>query len=78
MSVSNMRELLAYSAAQKTKRAEEWNQERLAHGYCRGLNHREYMRYRVSGKSRYSAKVKTFHTANGGNIQTKYEHLTII
>jgi len=53
MSVSNMRELLAYSAAQKTARAEEWNQERLAHGYCRGLNHREYMRYRVSGKSTF-------------------------
>ena len=51
MSVSNMRELLAYSAAKKTERAEEWNQERLAHGYCRGLNHREYMRMRVNGKS---------------------------
>jgi len=51
MSVSNMRELLAYSAAKKAERAEEWNQERLQHGYCRGLNHREYMRYRVSGKS---------------------------
>jgi hypothetical protein len=51
MSVNNMKELLAYSAAQKTKRAEEWNQERLQHGYCRGLNHREYMRMRVSGKS---------------------------
>ena len=48
MSVSNMKELLAYSAAQKTKRAEEWNQERLQHGYCRGLNHREYMRMRVN------------------------------
>ena len=51
MSVSNMKELLAYSAAKKTERAEEWNQERLQHGYCRGLNHREYMRYRVGGKA---------------------------
>ncbi len=51
MSVSNMKELLAYSAAKKNERAEEWNAERLAHGYCRGLNHGEYMRYRVNGKS---------------------------
>ena len=50
MSGSNMRERLAYSAAQKTARAEEWNADRLAHGYCRGLTYREYMRYRVSGK----------------------------
>jgi hypothetical protein len=51
MSVSNMRELLAYSAAKKAERAAEWNTERLQDGYCRGLNHREYMRMRVSGKS---------------------------
>jgi hypothetical protein len=51
MSVSNMRELLAYSAAKKTERAEKWNAERSVDGYCRGLNHREYMRMRVNGKS---------------------------
>jgi len=33
----NMRELLAYSEAQKTERAAKWNAERLAHGYCRGM-----------------------------------------
>lgn len=51
MSVSNMKELLAYSAAKKAERAAEWNAERLQDGYCRGLNHREYMRMRVNGKS---------------------------
>lgn len=45
-----MRELLAYSEAQKAERAAKWNAERSIDGYCRGLNHREYMRYRVSGK----------------------------
>ena len=51
MSVSNMKELLAYSEAKKAERAAKWNAERLEHGYCRGLNHREYMRIRVNGKS---------------------------
>ena len=51
MSVNNMKELLAYSAAKKAERAAEWNAERLQDGYCRGLNHHEYMRMRVSGKT---------------------------
>lgn len=51
MSVNNMRELLAYSAAKKAERAAEWNAERLQDGYCRGLNHKEYMRMKSSGKT---------------------------
>ena len=51
MLVSNMKELLAYSEAKKAERAAEWNAIRKADGYCRGLNHREYMRYRVNSKS---------------------------
>ena len=46
MSVSNMRELLAYSAAQKTKRAEEWKPRTVNNtDIAEDLNHREYMRY---------------------------------
>ena len=51
MSVNNMKELLAYSAAKKEERAAEWNAERLQDGYCRGLNHNEYMRMKSSGKT---------------------------
>jgi len=54
MSVNNMQELLAYSAAKKAERAAEWNAIRKNEaqgGYCRGLNHREYMRMKVNGKS---------------------------
>ena len=41
MSVNNMRELLAYSAAKKAERAAEWNAERLQDGYCRGLTDKD-------------------------------------
>ena len=51
MSVNNMKELLAYSAAKKAERAAEWNAERLQDGYCRGLNRNEYMRMKSSGKT---------------------------
>ena len=62
MSLSNMKELLAYSKASRRKRAFQHYELNKVHGECKPLTDLEYKKVQIRGKSSYNQVSKyTMH-----------------
>ena len=61
MSVSNMKELCAYSLQQKKLRAAEHRRKHNHEGLCSGLTDKEYNRVQTSQKSTFAKARKFTH-----------------